>query len=84
MVKTKTKYATKTKDKTAVYILAMIGIVLVVGIVAAFVGSLGRTETSSSTIAGAVVSALSDASGTDQATYTKWTTCLDKGNNIKL
>ena len=69
----------KTKDKTAAYILAIVGIVALVGVCTTVIQNSGSTQN----ISGAVVIGGKTASTTG-VTYTQWTTCLDKANMVKL
>ncbi len=75
----KAKKEAKTKDKTAAYILAIVGIVAFVGVCTTVIQNTENTDD----ISGAVVIGGQTASTTG-ITYTQWTTCLDKGNSIKL
>lgn len=67
----------KQTDKTGAYILSIVGVVAAVGLFTMFLGG-----GSGDSLSGAAVQAWDTQSTT--TTYTKWTTCLDMGNMIKL
>lgn len=74
-----TKAVVKEKDKTAMYLLAIVGIVAFVGVC-----TIGIQSSQMNTdISGAAVVGGQMASTTG-VTYTQWTTCLDRGNMVKL
>ena len=67
------------KDKTGIYIVAIVGIVAAVGIFVAIFNA-GYSE---GDISGAAVFGEQEES-TIATTYNSWSTCLDQGNSIKL
>lgn len=72
-------FMAKEKDKTAMYILTIVGIVAFVGVCSAIIQNSG----SNSDVSGAAVVGGQTTSTTGK-TYTQWTTCLDSGNMVKL
>ena len=68
----------KTADKTGTYILSIVGVVAAVGLFTIFFGG----SSSGDSISGAAIE-VGETQSTS-TTYTEWTTCLDKGNSIKL
>lgn len=67
----------KEKDKTAMYILAIVGIVAFVGIYTAVIQGSGSDVSGAAVVGGQTIS-------TTAISYTQWTTCMDKGNMIAL
>ncbi len=63
------------ENMTCVYIVALVGIVAAVALILLIMSNMNTTD--STDISGAAVQSTT-------TTYTKWTTCLDKGDSIKL
>ena len=69
--------AKRSQDKTGVYMLAIVGIVVVVALAVAMKGADMDASLTSAAV----------ATGPEQKTtagHTEWTTCLDNGNKVKL